>query len=84
MLARSQWTWLYGIGEFNGDPAACARFVFHWKNRERREYQENMTRQDCKAGPNRNVVELFNEDLRTADMIGSRSLFFAILRVVCI
>ena len=74
-IGDSPWCWLPGLRTFEGRLAVAAQFLFHWKSKElEREYQENETRPILNEKNHRRIVDLFEEEVRAAGVIGVVSM----------
>ena len=77
-LGFTPWWWLPGLRTFQGTTAVSARFAFYWRNAElEKTLKDTETRRggtDLIDGPPRRVVEIFEEELQAAGVLGSMSL----------
>ena len=82
-LGFSPWWWIRGLRSFQGQTAVAARFAFFWRNVQL-ENSHKYTRTRCvdnaqSHGSERRVVELFDEELQAAGVIGRDSSHFNFL-----
>lgn len=74
-IGHVQWTWLHGLRNYRGKTAVAACYIFNWRSEElKKKHLEREDREEWDEGPYRKAVDIFDDELMVAGMLGSHSL----------
>ena len=74
-IGHVQWTWLRGLRDYKGMRAVAACYIFNWRSEElKRKHLETEENEEWIGGPYRYAVDIFDDELMLAGVLGYESL----------